>query len=71
VLVNVKVPRAWEQPNNEVLADGVQQYPNAVLVDWYAASAYRPELFVQDGIHLRREGQRAYADLIAAHLRTP
>ena len=24
VFVNVKVPRPWEQPNNAVLADGVQ-----------------------------------------------
>jgi lysophospholipase L1-like esterase len=69
--VNVKVPRPWEQPNNEVLADGVQRYPNTVLVDWHAASAGRPELFVEDGIHLQAEGQRVYADLIAAHLNAP
>ena len=68
-IVNVKVPRPWEQQNNEVLADGVQRYPGkAVLVDWHAASAGRPELFVEDGIHLQPEGQRVYADLIAAHL---
>jgi peptidoglycan/LPS O-acetylase OafA/YrhL len=72
VIVNVKVPRPWEQSNNEVLADGVQRYPDkAVLVDWHAASAGRPELFVEDGIHLQPEGQRVYADLIAAHLKTP
>ncbi|MDQ3736917.1 MAG: acyltransferase family protein [Actinomycetota bacterium] len=69
--VNVKVPRPWEQPNNEVLADGVRRYPNTVLVDWHAASVDRPELFVEDGIHLQAEGQRVYADLIAAHLNAP
>jgi hypothetical protein len=69
--VNVKVPRPWEQPNNEVLADGVRRHPNTVLVDWHAASAGRPELFVEDGIHLQVEGQRVYADLIAAHLNAP
>ncbi|MCA1716276.1 MAG: acyltransferase family protein, partial [Actinobacteria bacterium] len=68
VFVNVKVPRHWEQPNNSVLADGVQRYPNAVLVDWHAASAGHPEFFVEDGHHLQIEGQRVYADLIAAHL---
>jgi len=69
VIVNVKVPRPWEQPNNDVLADGVRRYPDkAVLVDWHAASAGRPELFVEDGIHLQPEGQRVYADLIAARL---
>jgi peptidoglycan/LPS O-acetylase OafA/YrhL len=69
LIVNVKVPRPWEQSNNEVLADGVRRYPDkAVLVDWHAASAGRPELFVEDGIHLQPEGQRVYADLIAAQL---
>jgi peptidoglycan/LPS O-acetylase OafA/YrhL len=72
VVVNVKVPRPWEESNNEVLADGVRRYPNkAVLVDWHAASAGRPELFVEDGIHLQPEGQRVYADLIAAQLEAP
>jgi lysophospholipase L1-like esterase len=66
VFVNVKVSRPWEQPNNDVLADGVQRYSNAILVDWHAMSASRPELFVEDGYHLQIEGQRIYADLIAA-----
>nr|MBA4116825.1 acetyltransferase [Rubrobacter sp.] len=68
VFVNVKVPRPWEQPNNDVLAEGVQRYPSAVLVDWYAASADRPEFFWEDGYHIRPEGQPIYADLIAARL---
>jgi peptidoglycan/LPS O-acetylase OafA/YrhL len=68
VFVNVKVPRAWEEPNNEVIAEGVQRYPNAVLVDWYSASVNRPELFYSDGFHLRPRGQRIYADLISSYL---
>jgi hypothetical protein len=71
VFVNVKVPRLWERSNNDVLADGVRRYPNAVLVDWHATSADRPELFVEDGYHLQSEGQQVYADLIAAHLKAP
>jgi peptidoglycan/LPS O-acetylase OafA/YrhL len=68
VFVNVAVPRAWQEPNNEVIAEGVESYPNAVLVDWHSASADRPELFYRDGYHLRPEGQRIYANLISAHL---
>jgi peptidoglycan/LPS O-acetylase OafA/YrhL len=68
VFVNVKVPRAWEEPNNEVISEGVQRYPNAVLVDWYSASVNRPELFYSDGFHLRPRGQRIYADLISSYL---
>jgi hypothetical protein len=72
VFVNVKVPRFYEQTNNDVLADGVRRYPeNTVLVDWHAASAGRPELFVEDGYHLQLEGQRLYADLIAAQVNAP
>ena len=68
VFVNVKVPRTWERPNNRVISEGVQRYPNAVLVDWHSASADRPELFYKDGYHLRPAGQRIYAGLISAHL---
>jgi hypothetical protein len=46
----------------------VRRYPNAVLVDWYSASVEHPEYFVEDGIHLRIEGQRVYAGLIAEAL---
>jgi hypothetical protein len=47
----------------------LRRYPkNAVLADWHVTSADRPELLVDDGSHLQPEGQRIYADLIAAHL---
>lgn len=65
VFVNVKVPREYEGPNNAVIADGVKRHKNAVLVDWYAASAKRPELFWSDGMHLRPEGARLYAEMVA------
>ena len=68
VFVNVAVPRAWEDPNNEVIAEGVERYPNAVLVDWHSASADRREIFYKDGYHLRPGGQRLYADLISSYL---
>ncbi len=54
--------------SNSVLAEGVRRYPNAALVDWYAASADRPEFFWEDGYHIRPEGQPTYADLISASL---
>jgi hypothetical protein len=68
VFVNVNVPRAWEQPNNEVIAEGVRRYPNAVLADWHSASVEHPEYFVEDGIHLQIEGQQVYASLISKAL---
>jgi hypothetical protein len=67
LVVNVTVPDSYSwAPNNEVLAEGVQRYPNrAVLVDWRGTSAGHPEYF-WDGIHLTPRGARAYADVIFA-----
>lgn len=64
VFVNDKVPRNWEQRNNAVLAKGAERYPNATVVDWYGATENRPELFWDDGMHLRPEGARLYSGLI-------
>ena len=71
VFVNVNVPRAWEEPNNEVISEGVGRYPNAVLADWYSASVDHPEYFVEDGVHLQIKGQKVYAALIAEKIEAP
>ena len=71
VFVTVKVPRRWEAPNNNVIAEGVRRYPNAVLADWHTASADHPELFRPDGIHLRPAGASIYADVLAAAVNAP
>jgi hypothetical protein len=68
IFVNVKVPRVWEDANNRAISDRVKRYPNAALVDWYSASEHRPDLFWDDGIHLRPKGATFYADLIAASI---
>ncbi len=64
VVVNDSMPRTWRNPNNDVIASVVPDYPNAVLADWYAASKDHPEYFVSDGVHLTAKGARAYARLI-------
>jgi peptidoglycan/LPS O-acetylase OafA/YrhL len=51
VVVNTNVPRSWMEPNNELIARVVPDYPNAVIADWYAVSEDNPEYFVSDGIH--------------------
>jgi hypothetical protein len=66
VFVNVDVPRAWEAPDNAVLAAGVARYPGqAVLADWYSLSANHPEWFTPDQVHLEPAGAQALANLIA------
>ncbi|MCU0492232.1 MAG: acyltransferase family protein [Chloroflexaceae bacterium] len=69
IVVNAKVPRRWEASNNAVLAEGVGRYPNAVLVNWHGASSARPELFWDDGMHLRADGAQLYATLLAEAMR--
>jgi hypothetical protein len=71
LVVNLKVPRRWQDPNNEILARGVARYPNARLLDWRAASAEHPEYFRRDGLHLLPAGQRALAALIVQALQQP
>ena len=71
LIVNVKVPRNWEALNNAMLESAVTRYPNAVLVDWHSASIDRPKLFWKDGLHLRPEGARFYASLLAQAVRAP
>jgi hypothetical protein len=68
VFVNVQVPRPWEETNNVVISEGVERYPNAVMVDWYAASVNHPEFFYRDGYHLRPKAQKVYTDLLSSHL---
>jgi peptidoglycan/LPS O-acetylase OafA/YrhL len=64
VFVNLKVPRRWEQGDNDVIAANVARHPNSVLIDWHNIGGAHPEYFYEDGIHLRPDGARAYAELI-------
>jgi RNA-binding protein YhbY len=65
IVYNVRVPREWEAYNNNIIANGVKAYPNAAFIDWRGITANRPDLFWNDGHHLRPEGARFYAGLIA------
>ena len=65
VLVNNTMPRTWEAPNNALLADAVERYPNVVLADWHALTQAEPWLLTGDGIHLGPSGADAYAALVA------
>jgi len=68
VIVNARVPRSWQDGNDRLMARIVPQYSNAVLADWYGASAGRPDFFAADGVHLTIAGSRAYAHTVVAAL---
>ena len=68
VFVTVHVDRPWQDPNNAVLAAGVQQYPHTVLAGWYDLATQNPNWLYSDGTHLPIDGPgaQALASLIAA-----
>jgi hypothetical protein len=68
VVINVKVPRPWEAPNNNMLADNVPKWPNAALVDWHKQGAAHPELFADDGTHMGPTGVSIFVELILSKL---
>ncbi len=67
-VVNVRVPRPWEEPNNDVFAQTVPRHPNAVLLDWKALGEANPDLFESDGVHMNQDGIRLYTDLLRSGL---
>jgi hypothetical protein len=70
IVYNVRVPREWEAYNNNIIGNGVKAYPNAVFVDWRGITADKPWVFWNDGHHLRPEGARFYAGLIAEAIKS-
>ena len=64
VIVNARVPRPWQDGNDVLMARVVPQYSNAVLADWYNASAGHPEYFGADGVHMDAAGAQAYTCLL-------
>jgi hypothetical protein len=69
VVVNNRVGRPWESPNNRAIARIAPRFRNVRLLDWHARSAHHPDWFVEDRIHLTPRGAAAYSALIAAAAR--
>ena len=49
---------------NEKFREYVQKYPNVHIVPWVEKSENHPEYFYADGIHVKGDGVKAYADAI-------
>jgi peptidoglycan/LPS O-acetylase OafA/YrhL len=71
IVVNVRVPRPWMKPTNEMISSIVPQYPNVRLADWSTASKGHRGYFVSDGVHLTKSGQQAFAELILQTMSQP
>jgi hypothetical protein len=71
VLVNTHVPKPWQQEVNDTIASVAKSYPDAVVVDWNAASANCSQCLYPDGVHLDPYGAKLYATLITQALQAP
>ena len=71
VVVNVRVPRVWMNPTNEVIVSLVGQYPNVRLADWNAVSKGKKGYFAPDGVHLTKTGAEIFGNLVNDTLRSP
>ncbi len=65
LLVNVRVPRKWQDTVNIDLKTVAAEFPNTTLVDWFSASKGKNSYFSEDGVHLTEEGANYYASLIS------
>lgn len=62
VFVNVHVDRAWQDPNNSVLASGAARFGRTVVADWNALADENPGwLYPATGTHLPPGGTGAQA----------
>jgi peptidoglycan/LPS O-acetylase OafA/YrhL len=71
VVVNVRVPRVWMKPTNEMISSLVTQYPNVRLADWNSVSKGHKGYFAPDGVHLTKTGAEVFGNLINDALSGP
>ena len=71
VVVNVRVPRVWMKPTNEMIESLVVQYPNVRLANWNAVSKGKKGYSAPDGVHLTKKGAKVFGTLVNETLRGP
>ncbi len=64
--VNIRIPRDWEAPTNELINSLPDRYAKVTVIDWYGFTAIHPEVLNDTGFHLTDDGKPVYADLIAS-----
>ena len=54
----------WQDDSNAALWNAAARYSNVQIIDWFAFSANREDLFDGDGTHLTEEGAGIYTALV-------
>jgi hypothetical protein len=66
--LTARVPRSWETEVNRTLHEGATRWTNAHVLEWRDYAGCHDDWFVNDGFHLRTQGQHAYAAFVYAGL---
>lgn len=67
-LVNVRVPRSWQDSVNKTIKEASMKHKNVHEIDWFNSTAGKKELFYEDKIHPNPEGGEYYASLVAIEM---
>jgi len=67
VVLNVRVPKSWEEESNAAINGGVPQHGEMRLGDWYAASG-QDGVLEHDGVHPTPRGAHVYAYVVLGNL---
>jgi hypothetical protein len=65
VFVNIRIPREWEAPTNELIDSLPSRYKKVSILDWYSFTATRPDVLNEGGFHLSDSGKPVYGGFIA------
>jgi peptidoglycan/LPS O-acetylase OafA/YrhL len=64
LLMTVRVPREWQDPNNNTIRSVGKRYDNVTVVDWHGESGHSHKWLYPDGLHLTSDGAAAYARIV-------
>jgi len=64
VLMTLRVPRDWQDPNNQIIRSMATQFPYVSVVDWCRLSGGSNDWLYADGLHLTPDGAVAYTRLV-------
>lgn len=63
-LTTIKVPRSWQDPNNDTLKACARASDQVHVIRWWTKSHDRPEWFAPDGYHLNADGRLAFSRFV-------
>jgi lysophospholipase L1-like esterase len=70
-LINLKVPRKWENINNSLMAKCAKGFSasRVQVLDWHTISQSKKSYLYSDGFHLTPRGAQRFARMVAAAIK--